>query len=221
MVLLMNDPQRVQVEPLRAEDFLYVPPVDQPAHHRSEGAHVSNIVNDLYYRVIRKMEFADDPDGVWRMHMGFTWEEALEQAYKQVNGRREKLLNGVERPEEIELDGVFGHPDGFKPAQKKAGEPGYITEYKATWKSAKKLDDFEHEFKPWIWQVTPYCIYHKVDIAVFYPMCFLGEYGKEPQKRRAGAYRVVKWFQPGELQDIWKMLLGHLEQMKKQGRIIG
>lgn len=216
----MNDPQRVQVSPLKAEDLVYVPQPGEAPHVKS-GARISTgkLVGDLYYRVIKKMDQSQDPDMVWRMHMGFTWENVLERVYKLDTGRREALLNGVTRPPIFVMDDVGCAPDGFKPAHKSTGEPGYITEYKATWKSAKKLDDFEHEFKPWIWQVVPYCIYHKVLVAVFYPMCFLGEYGKEPEKRRVGAYRVVKWFTQEELASTWKMLLGHKAQMEKMGMI--
>jgi len=216
----MNDPSRVQVEALRAEDLTWAPRADEVPHVKS-GARVSTgkLVGDLYYRVIKKMDNSQDPDMVWRMNIGFTWENALEQTYKQDMGRREALLNGIVRPEIFVMDDVGCAPDGHKKEDKRRGEPGYITEYKATWKSAKKLDDFEHEFKPWIWQVAPYCLKFGVTAAVFYPMCFLGEYGKEPERRRAGAYRVVKWFHDGEREEIWRMLLGHKTQMEKQGLI--
>lgn len=202
------------VEALKAEDLTYVPRAGEPAHVKS-GASISTgrLVGDLYYRVIRKMDPTQDPDMVWRMNIGFTWENTLEQVYKQDMGRREALLNGVERPPIFVMDDVGCAPDGVHK------KDGYITEYKATWKSAKKLNDFEHEFKPWIWQVAPYCLKYNMMVAVFYPMCFVGEYGKEPEKRRVGAYRVVKWFEPGERESIWKMLLGHKAYMTKAGMI--
>lgn len=205
----------VVVEPLRAEDLNYVPPKSQSTVlHRSPGLHHSQVVNDLYYRVIRRMEFADDPDGAWRMNMGFTWERAIELAYKEVEGRRVALVDGVLRPKEAQLDGIFMHPDGFKPESD--DEEGYIVEYKATWKTARKLNDheFTHEFKPWDWQVAGYCKRWGVLCAVFYVMCFLGDY---KGSKKAGAYRVVRRYTQEELDRIWQMLLGHAAQMRKAG----
>ena len=128
-------------------------PLDLEAGRRSSGVHVSQIIR----LIAVKMGFLKDGDdeeidmasglpvdALLRISLGMAWEEWLAPRlailYRE-SGQGDFLYH----PGEFSQDGIAGSPDAltFLPDGRVR-----LHEFKATWKSTKRILNFDHE---WYW----------------------------------------------------------------------
>lgn len=162
-----------------------------PSEHRS-GIHVSAVLNFIDQGLGKSREEPDEAARL-RMEVGFMWERALENAY------RDRL--GV-RPGAIELDGIIGSPDGID-------EQGRVCEYKLTWSSNKT--PIEQRWR-WMQQVMAYCKLCGTTEVVFRVLYLNGDY-----KKREPVYEVTGiTFTQQEIDQCWAMIAQHAKLIKER-----
>lgn len=127
--------------------------------------------------------------------MGFIWE----QVFTEIFAKRMKLrLDGIHQ-QEIERDGVFGTPDWI------ALSPWRVVDFKATWRSAKRVVNLQEDFRTWFMQLKAYCMMMRTARAVLYIFFVNGDYASSgPQIRQFDIIFGMK-----ELVDNWNMMLNH------------
>lgn len=159
---------------------------------RSEGLHLTDIISDLGVELgYFKRESEEKP---WIMfEMGFNWEVALAQAWA---GR-----NPTWRPEEVNLNGISGSPDGLCVDDKGL----FVEEYKCTWSSANKSMD---ERWYWLTQGMAYCYMVGTDRCIWEVLYVCGDYSRpiKPLYRRTEVT-----FTQRELRENWQMIIRHAE----------
>lgn len=160
--------------------------------------HLTRIIKDLDQR---------DYGGVsWNMDLtadlGFVWEQALENAYKDLLGIR---------PGEVEKDGIIGSPDGI--GEDPLGLVPFVDEeYKLTWKSSRsKITDNWY----YMTQFKGYCYMMETNVVVVRIVYVCGDY-----KGSGPVYRVWRIeYTDEELKRNWDYLLAHVknEGWKEEG----
>ena len=150
---------------------------------RSPGLHVTKIIKAMEEEVFHK-KYANWENA---MYIGFIWEELLSLAFREYLGKR---------PDELELDGIAGSPDGID------FENWILEEYKCTWRSAKT--------PPWeIWkymtQVKAYCKMLDTRVVKMRILYLNGYYdGKGPVYK---CYLIS--FTQLEIEENWIMLVNY------------
>lgn len=126
--------------------------------------------------------------------IGFLWEYVFSAAMA-------KSLEGDNyiRPGEIEIDGIIGSPDLWNVRNNK------VADTKATYKSARKLENMEKFFWEWLMQIKGYAWMMGVLEAELFVFCVNGDY-KPPAPR---AYKIDMKFSVHELRENWQMLKNH------------
>lgn len=175
---------------------------------RSPGVHVSTIVYYLY-RTVFKPAPEDAPETeaellakLCQFEKGFTWERALELAF------RDRMAIRVD---EIERDGIIGSPDGLKHGLAEVepfivDEPVlWLEEYKCTTKSAgRELS----EEKDWLWitATKAYCKLAGTRYCRFKIMHLCGDY----KGARGPVFKVTEIeYTQEEIDSNWNMLVNH------------
>lgn len=168
-----------------------------PMLDRSEGAHVSAIINSL---CLRLGHYSDDssPVNMTRLQLGSTFEHSLANRYFLHYPRRYHQIG------EIERDGIYGHPDLLDIIL------DCVEEVKLTWMSSKH-DISSPKFLKFLWQLMAYCYMMGWTRGKLHVCYINGDY-----KGSGPIYRVWELeFSQAELAANWTMLLRHLEVMQK------
>lgn len=200
------------ISEVESEGIFYNPSVIRPEDIRSDGIHISPVIQNLWYIQMKGMQGQDISNASAIIEAGYTWEELLEKAWGFRQHRRVALLEGVRRPGEQKYDRAFMTPDGYDKAN------NTVHEYKLTTKSASKLANFEDNFLNFIWQAAAYCLALKSRNAVFWIM-FIGraQLNKEDPWKPARVYKVQYEFSEEELIIHWRTLTNHKDWMVKNG----
>ncbi len=122
---------------------------------RSKGLHLSDIIR--YMRECNGERFRNGPGGENWMVWGFIWERLVPHILAGYFGMQRPLR--IMQGEQV-LNGIAMTPDAINT------EDGRLEEYKATWKSQKRLpegstpeeliDCLETHFHFWLWQIKAY-----------------------------------------------------------------
>lgn len=174
---------------------------------RTKGVHVSDLVHEVMLRIDparygRDMDQADSEN--WQ-EAGFLWEDMVTRAF--VRARREK--GNLIRAHEVQRDGVYGTPDWFEFDD---GHDGvlWLSETKATWKSASEFDAGSPEsallsskFVGYLIQVRAYCYMLDIPRVRLHILFMNGNYKRYVPEVRS--YSLT--FGPEELSDNWRQLL--------------
>lgn len=200
------------ISEVESSHIFYNPSVIKPEDVRSDGIHVSPVIQNLWYNHIKKYKMQDIAEAAAIVEAGYTWEELLEKAYGYREFRRVALLEGVRRPGEQHYDWAFMTPDGYHKLLNQ------VHEFKLTTKSASKLHQFDTEFLNFIWQAAAYCLAMKCTTAIFWIM-FIGraQLNKEDPWKPARVYRVEYEFTLDELQFHWRTMTQHKDWMVREG----
>lgn len=205
------------ITPIDPGSLTYEDPAE--SHPRTAGVHVGAVVMDLYYRVMKSYPAQDKSTSGVRstFESGFIWERLLERAWRERQSEREALLHGVARPPELEMDGLYMHPDGLGTTPQ--GLP-LTMEYKLTTRSAAALRDFENQFPHWLMQAAAYSLKMGCMSVRWLVMC-VGRaqlYNTDPWTACA-SYQVDHDWKPGEREHYWDIVKGHAGAMRRQGLI--
>lgn len=138
---------------LTIKEGLFIP---KPAVPRSEGCHVSQIIRSIENEVLkpgqRKPLEELTSDEKRRMGAyttgGWAWEEVIREAVVKMYLANDSRFIPVG---ELEEDGIYGTPDWFD------AEDWCVEEFKATWRSSRRLSNFDEEFWSWLAQIKAYC----------------------------------------------------------------
>lgn len=208
-------PNDLIISEVLSDGILYNPSVIQPSDVRSDGIHLSAVIQDLWYKRIKGYDSQNITEAAAILEAGFTWEELLEHAFGYRQFRREALLGDVRRPGEQHYDWAFMTPDGYSKSQRA------IHEFKLTTKSASKMHNFMEEFKNYVWQAAGYCLALKCTKCVFWIM-FIGraQFNKEDAWKPARVYRIEYEFTPLELESHWNTLTNHKNWMVQKGLLV-
>ena len=131
-------------------------PMHDNSGARSYGIHVSNVIQLMKRDGLKEWkEYQSLPPeardaGFMRMEQGFVWEELLSLVWKE---------RMAVRPMEVELDGIYGSPDGiWTPAQLATYGLKFSTDVllEMKWTSRSTKTDFENWFSC-ITQCKAYC----------------------------------------------------------------
>lgn len=180
---------------------------------RSKGLHLSGIINDLWYVRIQNRDFKQDFSVTAAIiAAGFAWEELLEKAWAAYYENKVKLLHGIERPGELQYDGVWMTPDGYDKENK------VLHEFKLTTKSAKKILTFEESFRNWVWQTAGYCLALSCTKVVFWTL-FIGhtQLTIDMPWKPARVFKIEFEFTQEQLDGYWKVLSNHKNWMIENG----
>jgi hypothetical protein len=197
----------------------------QAEQQRSKGLHISDVIRDLMNRVLtpgkRGPVSSLDDEGRAQMgayvEVGFSWERMLEREFEErmlVRRQYDASLQGHEviRQGEYSLDGLFLTPDGLY-----VGGPELVDEeYKATWKSEKKLQtvaEFEHYFWEWNCQFKCYCRLFGIRRTRLFVFWVNGNYA--PSKPKAMRYEIE--YAEEEVESNWSMVVNHAGWMRDNG----
>ena len=150
---------------------------------RSEGVHITDIISDL------ERELGVEYDNKWDQEIlfeiGFMWEELLSLAFAE---------RMAERPDELELDGIYLSPDGITDEA--------VEEYKCTFKSSRKTPE---DIWRWMVQTKGYCKACERTKVVFRVLYLMGDYkGSGPQYK---VYEIE--FTEMEIEENWSMIQAH------------
>lgn len=202
----------ITITEVNSEGIFYNPNVIKPEDVRSDGIHISPVIQNLWYNHIKKYKSQDIADAAAIVEAGYSWEELLEKAWGFRQFKRVALLEGVRRPGEQHYDWAFMTPDGY------CKSPAQIHEFKLTTKSASKLHQFDNEFLNFIWQAAAYCLAMNCTTAVFWIM-FIGrsQLNKEDAWKPARVYKVEYEFTAQELAYHWQTLTQHKDWMLREG----
>lgn len=205
----------ISVTEVPASEILYVPKHKQVT--RAKGAHYSIPINDLYYRVMKGYNdrgIEQQLAAVWEG--GFTLEEMVENAYATREAERRKYLSGVTRPKEIQYQGFYMNPDGFKAKPRRTN-----VEYKLTTRSASNLLNFDKEFPHWVWQSAGYSLAMNCLWTEWYVLCIgRSQLYKSDAWKPARLFHVVREFQEGEREYHFATVCRHFDVMKKNGLVV-
>lgn len=162
-------------------------------HVRSAGVHLSQIYMDIENTLAPREEMEQTQLSAYRA-AGFLWEYVFSQAMA-ASMESDTLV----RPGEVEMDGIIGSPDLYNV------QNGKVADTKATWKSARKLENLEKFFWSWLMQIKGYCWMMGVQEAEVYIFCVNGDY-KPPAPK---AYQIDLKFSVHELRQNWDMIKNH------------
>jgi hypothetical protein len=195
--------------------------LQKPPIKRQAGWHVSEIIRDLLDTLENRKSGPIDEAVRTRMEAGFAVERAFEDGYKSVVVGDEL----GERIDEIELDGIWGSPDGVVFASDEGYEqmsnaigtkyPTILDEVKATWMSERKTKP--HEVQRYRMQVLAYLKMlseeygEKVRTVRFWCYYVNGDY-TYPMKPHAVRYTYEASDQ--EVEENWAMIVAHKKRME-------
>lgn len=157
---------------------------------RSQGTlHLTEIINDISKELFDKKPSKLFLKNTLWAQMGFIWESLLGAAWGMLLGRR---------PEEVELDGVVGSPDGIR------GDT--LEEYKCTWRSVKTHPE---EVWKWMVQIKAYMKMTGLRHCNMKVLYINGDY-KFKGDTAGPQYREF-YFIPTdqEIEENWQMLINH------------
>ena len=192
------------MELLETKDIL----LQKPPIKRKEGWHVSEIIRDLLDTLESRKSGPIDEAMRTRMEAGFAVERAFEDGYRDVV--RSEMLG--ERIDEIELDNIWGSPDGVVMVD---GKPTILDEVKATWMSERKTKP--HEVRRYTMQVLAYLkmlseMYGvKVRKVRWWVYFVCGDY-TYPMKPHAVRYTYEASDQ--EVEENWQIIVAHKKRME-------
>ena len=192
---------------------------------RGTGLHLSEILLYMRRALDPRLDklVAAGPGNTNFCNAGFMFELWVEQALATYIGYSDRKY--LITPGEMEVDGIAMNPDRFH-----VGE-GKVVEFKATWKSSRKLFDangelnvdvFEELFYYYRWQGMAYC--HglgctKLDIVVWFVN---GDYTFKDPTGGPRFYVFEFEFTDQEILDNWKMICGNAEAVRRmKGRTSG
>jgi len=182
----------VEIEVIETE----VPELGSGVPRSEDTLHLTQITSDLAVQL--GMFSKDTGFPLEKFELGFAYEEALENAWAD---RINRLSNfDMVRPGEVELDGIYGSPDGIS-------FPNGVTtleEYKLTWYSMHSKK-FLLDMPTWQWQTKGYCKMLNLTNCIFRVFWVNGDY-----RPPAPAYRAysVKYTQE-EIDQNWDNLKNH------------
>lgn len=180
----------MRITPLPDDDFIRIGGGDIP---RSKGVHLSDIIRKVGVDsgLWAKQGQIDDQT-YRRFEVGFMWEDLLSLIYANRAARR---------PPEIQLDGIFGSPDGLT-----VDGDGLLVveEYKCTWGSMNKEPD---ENWYWLMQMKGYCHMVGATRSVLRVLYLNGDYRPPAPEYRAFQF---DWSEQ-ELAENWDIILRHKE----------
>lgn len=174
---------------------------------RGRGVHVSDLVHEVMLRIDperygRDMDKADSEN--WQ-EAGFLWEDMVTRAF--VRARREQ--GHLIRAHEIQRDGVYGNPDWFEFDDGGDGE-FWLSETKATWKSASEFDAgtpeaalYSPKFVGYLIQVKAYAYMLDIPRVRLHILFMNGNYKRYVPEVRSYELR----FTEQELEDNWRQLI--------------
>lgn len=183
------------------------------SHRSKDILHVSQVYRDLSNRVINVgkrssvMTPAQEQQMGYYVEVGFSWEAMLEQEFKKRMGAR---FNAMPQ-QEYRIDGLALTPDNVV-----LGDYVILHEYKATWKSERRLrskNDLQRDFWEWYVQIGCYLNAIGANICELYVFWVNGDYeGKVPK-----AFKYTLVYSDEEIRDLWDMVLAHAETMRSEG----
>lgn len=167
---------------------------------RSKGAHVTEVIQDIAYDL---GIFSKDSELPYeRFEVGFNWEYVLEQAWASRCIKLGKARHYISRPDEFELDGLSGSPDGIG----YSADGSYLEEYKCTWKSFRKFD-FEDQWY-WLTQAKAYLMMVGLTHCVHRVLFINGNYSPPYP-----IYAIIRSrFDEMEIEENWNMIIRHAER---------
>lgn len=186
------------------ENFLADSGVD-----RSDGAHVSEVINDLV-ETLEKTHRDDPPPNQLQgqFEKGFIWERVLSRGF----GERAAI-----RPGEIHCDGLAGSPDGINFVTltnngiEYGGPTMVLEEYKCTTYSSRRSPD---ENLRWMMQVKAYCYMwtassgELLNHCIFRVLHLMGDY----KNRNPMPKTWLLTFGRLELEENWRVIINHAKE---------
>lgn len=171
---------------------------------RSHGVHVSDLVREVMLRVDpktygREMAQADTENF---QESGFFWESLMSGAFASARREGGNLL----RAWEVQRDGIYGTPDWFE-----FDDDGlWLSETKATWKSAREFDAggienafLSPKFVGYLMQVRAYCYLLEIPRVRIHILFMNGNYDRFIPEVRS--YELI--FTDTELSENWRQLV--------------
>jgi len=176
-------------------------------HVRTPGTHLSTVISDIAVQMNLLRRYSNTPTldesgTIGYMGMGFAWEDVIGKALAQTQG-----VTGIGQFECM-LDGIIGTPDHFDPVI------GIISEYKATWLSAKH-DIMGDKYWRWWAQIKGYSHMVGVDNANLYVFHVNGDYN--PPQPMLRVYSAQ--FLYADLYPNWQLITNHRDKMMREGKL--
>jgi hypothetical protein len=171
---------------------------------RTKEIHLSDILR--WMRVRMEGEFkGDNPNFAM---MGFVFEVLLAQSISTyLIAQRDTVIS----PGECEMDGIWLTPDGLDVASE------ILEEYKATWKTMRKIDDLEGEFWYWLAQIKAYCRALGTRKARLIALFVNGNYTYCDPDGGPRLKSIDLEFTAQEIEENWTMILNNRRAMVKEG----
>lgn len=167
-----------------------LPVIGSQGMARSEGLHLTDVMNDLF----EKSGMVKRTAAGWDMEVtaaaGFLFEEVLAKY----------IIPDSCRIGEVCRDGIICSPDGFDV------ETWTLDEIKFTWKSSRNPPE---DNMRWMTQIKSYCYVMKTTVARLWAYYVMGDYkGRGPQFK---CFMIT--FKEHELAENWKMITSHASTM--------
>ena len=169
-----------------------LPDFHSDSHERTEGLHLGHIL-DLIEKDMG-VDYSSHPwDSHTTMNVGFIWERVLKDSILRAQVEAGEII----QIGEVIQDGILMTPDAINTTN------GSVEEWKFTWKSINR--DIASFYRYW-WQIKSYCLACHTRTATLRVLFAMGDWKNSPGPQ----YRVWRAeFSEQELEENWKMILGH------------
>lgn len=174
-------------------------PENESGSPRSQGTlHLSTIYRDLEESALLQAKGDATPEELaWYGAGGYLWERVFSRAHwEAIEG------GDLVRPEEFELDGIVGSPDGIRVSAWR------IIETKFRWMSSNKFDQLEKFFWVELVQLKGYCKLIGTDEAELHVFFCNGDY-RPP--RPIVKSKLIQ-FTGQEIDESWQMIVRHAQR---------
>lgn len=156
--------------------------------------HLSTIYRDLDEAWRQTVRDSIDEDTNYYLTMGWMWEWALSRAFADAYA-----VGDLSRTEEWERDGIVGSPDSMRM------DPYRVVEFKATYRSERKLESMEKWFWTWLVQAKSYCWMTGAREWELHALFVNGNW-RPPQPN---VRSLLIQFSDAECEENWEMIVNH------------
>lgn len=183
---------------------------------RPSGLHLGEILTwgDIKLGRFKTLPDMNPQQAGLRMQAGFLWETAYEYACRRwlqaVRGQDSHVITQLEM---VQVDGIWMTPDGLHV------ERQHLEEYKATWKSAKKVltpELFQDHFPRWVMQSCAYCNALGVTVVDFFIFFMNGDYSWKPPYGDPHLRWLTLEFTPEEIMKNWALVCAWKDSMLRE-----
>lgn len=176
---------------------------------RSSGVHLSDIIRYIDNTVMNpgkrpaseSLSQAELARAGSRWEMGFIWEVLVEEVFMRRMLERLRL----QKQDPLIFRNLALTPDADSEPEER------IFEFKATWYSSRRGEEFEDNFWHWIMQIKAYCLAKRRLKATIFVFWVNGDY-------KESGPMVIRYdfeFTPQELEENWQIIENHRAKAAK------